>query len=255
MSTIGVSSGSARAILSHFGLAPFRTILPPEEFAEAAQQTGCAPRRKRPLIPEVVAWLMMYVSLQTTSMTQGLCQAWGLVRAVCPSLQGRCVTEEAFCQARKQVTIRFWRRLWDRLVLRFEMRFRQAMLWKNAFRVLAIDSSAIYLPGPPLVRRFFDRGQNSRGERRQPQAKLLALCSVFTGFCFAFKFTGKRFTEQRALEKLVRTLRPRDLVLMDRGFFSLCRHLAYRASRRSFSNTSVQSTGRPRTLPRAAWPR
>lgn len=249
MSTLGASSGSAKTILRHFGLTPFRTILPPEDFAEIADQTGCGPRRKRVLIPEVVAWLMMYVGLQTTSMTQGLCQAWGLVRAVCPWLQGSCVTEEAFCQARKQVTIRFWRRLWDRVSVRFDLRFRQALLWRNTYRVLAIDSSTIRLPGAPAVRRLFDSSVNRRGGARQPQAKLLALCSVFTGFCFSFKLVSRRFTEHRALQKLIRMLRLRDLVLMDRGFFFLYCHLEYYASQRSFRGASLESTSTVLTFP------
>ena len=87
MASIGSHRLYASLVFQQFGLAPFRRILSPEAFAAAARAGRCAPRRDRPLIPEVVAWLMMYVGLQTTSMTQGLCRAWGLARAVCPRLQ------------------------------------------------------------------------------------------------------------------------------------------------------------------------
>ena len=103
MFSIGSVPSGATAILQRFGLSPFRTIIPSEEFRIVAKQTGCAPRRERPLVPEVVAWLMMYVALYTESMTQGLLQAWGLVRQLCPDLQARPVSEVAFCQARKQL--------------------------------------------------------------------------------------------------------------------------------------------------------
>lgn len=140
MAGIGSQRRCASVILQQFGFAPFRGILSPEVFVTAAREADCAPKRQRPLIPEVVAWLMMYVGLQTTSMTQGLAQAWGLVRAVCPWLHQGCVSEEAFCQARKQRTIGFWRTLWEHLVRRFETTFAPAMLWKGTFRLLAIDS-------------------------------------------------------------------------------------------------------------------
>lgn len=243
MLSIGSQNACASTIFQRFGLAPFRGILPPEVFVAAAHDGGCAPRRERPLIPEVVAWLMMYVGLQTTSMTQGLCRAWGLVRAVCPWLQDGCVTEEAFCQARRQLTIGFWRNLWERLVSRFEAKFASSLLWKNTFRLLAIDGADVDLPNTPLVARFFGRPRNGKGEGRQPQAKLVALCSVFTGFCFAFKLIAKRFTEHHALQHLIRRLRPDDLVLMDRGFFSLCGHLAYPPARRTLSHSALRSTG------------
>ncbi len=244
MASIGSRHRCASLILQQFGLAPFREILPPEVFGAAAREADCTPKRNRPLIPEVVSWLMMYVGLQTASMTQGLAQAWGLVRAVCPWLQQGCVSEEAFCQARKQLTIRFWRNLWERLGSRFEATFAPSMLWKDTFRLLAIDGSDVDLPNTPAVSRFFGKPRNGKGEGRQPQAKLVALCSVFTGFCFAFKFIAKPFTEHHALRHLIRHLRRNDLVLMDRGFFSLPRHLAHPQTRGAFPHPALRSTSR-----------
>ncbi len=48
----------------------------------------------------------------------------------------------------------------------------------------------------------------------------MAVCSVFTGFCVAFKFLSLAFTEHHGLAHLIRRLRPQDLLLLDRGFFS-----------------------------------
>lgn len=244
MVPIGSHRRSALAVFQKFGLAPFREILPPDIFAMAARVGSCAPKRDRPLIPEVVAWLMMYVGLQTTSMTQGLSQAWGLVRAVCPRLQSDCVTEEAFCQARNRLTLGFWRNLWERLAQRFEAKFTPSVLWKNTFRLLAVDGSDVNLPNAPKIACFFGKPANGKGEGRRPQAKLVALCSVFTGFCFAFELIGKSFTEHHALQHLIRRFRRDDLVLMDRGFFSLRRYLAYSPAKRTFSPSDFRPTGR-----------
>ncbi len=234
---------SATALFQRFGLAPFQSILPSDVFTDAAENADCSPRRNRPLIPEVVAWLMMYVGLQTTSMTQGLTQAWGMVRAACPRLVATSVSEEAFCQARQQLTLGFWRNLWRTLATRFEGRFSSSLLWKNTFRLLAVDGSDVDLPIAPKVAQFFGRPRNQRGQRHQPQAKLVSLCSVLTGFCFDFKLVGKRFTEHHALRHFIRRLRRNDLVLMDRGFFSLCRDLANPPTRRTLSASVVRPTG------------
>ena len=244
MSPIGCPRRCALAVFQKFGLAPFRGILPPEIFKEAAHKAHCAPRRERPPIPEVVAWLMMYVGLQTTSMTQGLCGAWGLLRVACPWLNERCVTEEAFCQARKQLTIGFWRNLWEHLGSRFEATFAPSLLWKNTFRLLAVDGADVDLPNAPQIVRFFGKTRNGKTEGHRPQGKLVALCSVFTGFCFAFKLIGKPFTEHHALKHFMRYLRLNDLVLMDRGFFSLCGHLAYSPTASAFPHPALRSAGR-----------
>lgn len=244
MNAIDSRNRAASTVFRRFGLAPFRKIIPPDIFEEAARKAHCAPKRERLLVPEVVAWLMMYVGLQTTSMTQGLCQAWGLMCVACPWLNERCVTEEAFCQARKQLTIGFWQNVWEHLGSRFEATFAQSLLWKNTFRLLAVDGSDVDLPNAAKVARFFGRSRNQRGEGRQPQAKIVSLCSVFTGFCFAFKLIGKPFTEHQALKHLMRHLRHNDLVLMDRGFFSLCSHLAHSSAWSAFPHSPLRSAYR-----------
>jgi len=229
----------ATTVFHRFGLTPFQSILTSDIFTDAAKDAGCAPKRNRPLVPEVVAWLMMYVGLQTTSMTQGLTLAWGLVRTICPWLSAASVSEEAFCQARQQLTLGFWRNMWRALTHRFEVRFSSSLLWKNTFRLLAIDGSDVDLPIAPKVTQFFGQPRNQHGHRHQPQAKLVSLCSVLTGFCLDFKLVGKRFTEHGALRHLIRRLRCNDLVLMDRGFFSLHGDLANPFARRTFFASAI----------------
>jgi len=244
MSGIGSTPRSTGALLQSLGLTRFRKILTPEEFGIAAERTGCAPKRERILIPEVVGWLMMLVALHAESMTQGLIRAWGWVRTACPGLPQDGVTEEAFCLARKQLPLSFWRTLWNGLVSRYEETFDSTMRWKWGLRILAVDGSDVDLPNHPEVARFFTRPKNDKGQAKRPQGRLVALCSVFTGFCLAFKFTSLRFTEHAALAHLIRRLAKKDLLLLDRGFFSLCRHLANPAPRGSLPHANLQSGGR-----------
>jgi len=229
--------------MQSFGLSPFREILPTREFETVAAQTGSASRRRRELVPEVVAWLMMLVALHSESMTQGLRTAWGHVRTLCPWMNDACVTEEAFCLARGRLRLRFWKTLWSRLNQRYEQRFAPRMLWKNLFRVLSVDGSAVNLPNVPALVKFFGRPRNGKAAGRQPQARLVALCSVFTGYCIAFVFMANRFSEHIGLAHLIRRLQRNDLLLGDRGFFSLCCDLADHAARRSLSLTPLRSGG------------
>ena len=218
--SIGRPRQISKELFSQFGLAPFRKILTAQEFISIAAQTGCAPRRKRPLHPEVLVWLMMAVALNVASFTQGLHEAWGMVRACCPWLKVNCVKEEAFCQGRHALPLKFWRSLWNLLRDKFERRFEHGLRWKG-LRVLACDGSEIALPNTPALVRFFTRPKSRKGTSRAPQAKLVTLCSVLTGFCIGFVCMSRRFSEHLALKHLLPCLRPRDLLLLDKGFFSL----------------------------------
>jgi len=152
-------------------------------------------------------------------MTQGLTQAWGLVRARCPWLGTTIVSEEAFCQARQRLTLGFWRNLWRTLTHRFEDRFASSLLWKNTFRLLAIDGSDVDLPIAPKVTQCFGQPRNQHGRRHRPQAKLVSLCSV----------------------------------LMDRGFFSLQGDLANPVAWRALPASVIQSACWPCETKSTSW--
>lgn len=253
MSHIGSTRQCAATLIRSSGLAPFRALLSPEDFQTVAEQAGCAPKKPRPLIPEVVSWLMMLVALHTESMTQGLIQAWDGVCSICPKLPATRVSEEAFCQARQQLPLAFWRALWDRLCCRYQDHFDQAMRWKGRFRVLAADGSEVVLPRAAALSAFFGCPKGRRGQARQPQGRLVAICSVFTGFCLAFKFVSLRFSEHAALRHLIRRLKSNDLLLLDRGFFSLRRPLVDPAAQSPFPDATDPTKSRRRPAPPTPW--
>jgi len=235
MSTIGSPVARVARIFTEFGLATFRAILRPDDFAAVAAATGCSPIRVRLLTPENVFWLMCSVAVQTTSMTQGLSLGWGWFLLAGFKLTPKRVTEEAFCQAREKLSLRFWRGLWRVLAARYEERFGAAMRWKG-LRLLAVDGSEVDVPNVPAHVKFFTRPRTKKGESKSPQGRLVALCSVLTGTCVDFEFISRRFSEHTALRHLIRRVRVNDLLLMDRGFFSLCRPPSYSVDERSFSD-------------------
>lgn len=208
-------SADARQILTQRGLSAFEAVLPAERIATAAAHNGCSPQKPScRLTPQVVVWLMFYVALECLSMTQGLVQLGALL-----GLPNSLVSEEAFCQARRQLPLTFWQWLWRDLLARFHRCHDAAMRWKG-WRVLAADGTKVNLPNHPDIRAFFGRPRNQKGSGQRPQALLMALCSVLTGFCVAFQFVPLRFGEHVGLAHLIRRLWPMDLLLLDRGLFS-----------------------------------
>jgi hypothetical protein len=181
----------------------------------AAEINGCRPQKPScRLTPQVVIWLMFYVALECLSMTQGLVQLGALL-----GLPKGLVSEEAFCQARRQLPLPFWQWLWRDLLERFQQSYDAALRWKG-WRILAGDGTKVDLPNHPAIRAFFGRPRNQKGSGQRPQALLMALCSVTTGVCVHFKFLALRFGEHVGLAHLIRRLRPMDLLLLDRGLFS-----------------------------------
>jgi len=231
MKGIGQERTRVQEIFRQFGWAPFRALLTAEDFAQAAREGGCAPRRQCVLTPEVMVWLLLVVAVGTSSMCEGLRQAWGVVQTVCPWLLGQgALTEEAFCLGRQRLTLRFWRGLWRTVVDKYGARWDGATRWKNGLRPLAVDGTETDVPNTPAVAARFPRPRTCRGSSRNPQARLVAVCSVFTGFCYDFIFTSRRLSEHLALRHLLKRLRDRDLLLLDRGFFSY--HAVYHIPRR-----------------------
>jgi len=78
----------------------------------------------------------------------------------------------------------------------------------------------VCLPSWPHLRRFFGQPRNQNGRGSVPQARLVAVCSVFTGFCLDFILLPLRWSEHTALRHLVRRFQPNDLAILDAGFFS-----------------------------------
>ena len=202
-----------------FNLSTFRAILPAREFARVARRCGRRWRRGQPLIPEVVCWLMLYVALTTGSMTQGLAGAWMSLR-VGGLTRRKPVSEEAFCQARARLPMRYFRLLLEGLTRRYQDTFKAACLWKGRFRVLAGDGTIITLVRNAGLVGFFGSASNQHGAVASPQVRLVALCSVFTGFCTGYVLMPLRFGELIGMGRLLRHILPDDLILLDRYFYS-----------------------------------
>lgn len=210
---IGKERTCAREILRAHGMTPMRQILTPELFGQAYP---CHPTPKTILSPEVVFWLMAHVALGAGSMAGSMAHFWSSLRALLPWLPAVAVQEEAFCSARRRLSLRFFLQLFF-LVVRG---YRQAGLerrWKG-LRLLGTDGMENDLPRHPHLRRLFPPAANQYGSRGAPQARLVGLVGLHDGICYDFRWTNLRVSEQASVRRLLPQLGPHDLLLADRNF-------------------------------------
>jgi hypothetical protein len=212
--SIGRTRPRAAEVFRTHGLTPFRGILTPPLFQQAWAK-AVAP--KTILVPEVVFWLMAMAALGAGSMAGCIGPFWSSLRAAVPWLPSEAVREEAFCMARRALPLRFFLRLFTAVVHGFSGRFDSVGRWKGR-RLLGIDGTEVDLPRHPRLRRLYPPATNQHGARGCPQARLTGLVGLRDGLCYAFRWTSLHVGEQASARRLVRTLRPLDLLLADRNF-------------------------------------
>lgn len=128
------------------------------------------------------------------------------------------VSEEAFVQARQRLPMDYW--LWLILLLanKFQTQHPDAVRWKG-FRLLALDGTEIALPHWKTLAEAFGTSRNGR-QRRRPQARMVMLAFPQCRLPWRYELTPRSCHEQTIALRLLEHVEPRDLVLMDRGFWS-----------------------------------
>jgi len=128
------------------------------------------------------------------------------------------VSEEAFTQARRRVPTAFWVALLSLLLGRFEAQHGQRLCWKG-FRLLALDGTEIPLENRKSLAAHFGTARNGQG-RSLPQARLVMLQFPLVRLPYRYELSPLAVGEKTLAGRLIEHLRPGDLVLMDRGFWS-----------------------------------
>jgi hypothetical protein len=128
------------------------------------------------------------------------------------------VSEEAFTQARRLLPWRFWVALILILTERFEAKHGDKVRFKR-FRLLTLDGTCLELANWKPLRDHFGTVSNGKGSRRA-QARLVMLQLPLVRLPWRYELTPITEGERTVAARLLGDLRPDDLVLMDRGFFS-----------------------------------
>lgn len=127
-------------------------------------------------------------------------------------------SEEAFVQARQRVPLEFWQNLLILLAEAFHQEHQARLRFKH-FRLLALDGTRISLPYHQPRIQHFGTARNQR-KTSCPQARLLMLQFPFTRFPCRYELATLHEAEVRVGQRLLQSLRPDDLVLLDAGFWS-----------------------------------
>jgi hypothetical protein len=136
-----------------------------------------------------------------------------------PHGRGRTtVSEEAFTKSRRILSVAFWTALLQVLVERFEARYGTWTRW-HGFRLLALDSTNLRMANWKALLATFGTLTNGKGSQR-PQARLVLLQFPLVRLPYRYELVPIREGEKVVAERLLQGLRPDDLVLQDRGFWS-----------------------------------
>jgi hypothetical protein len=207
----------------------FARLLPDRMVRQAARQSGLAWGRG-PLHVGTLVWLGLCSTVNRTKSFAGVLvlfikllhdlpeAATGKGRPGKRARAAAQVSEEAFVQARRKLPTPFWNTLLNLLVEAFEQQHARHAAWKD-FRLLALDGTTLSLPHWKRLRDHFGSARNGRGQQRT-QARLVMLQLPQTRLPWRYALTPLSQGERTVARSLLQDLRPRDLVLMDRGFWS-----------------------------------
>lgn len=130
----------------------------------------------------------------------------------------RGVREEAFVQARNKLPIRFFHVL-IRLLTSAFLNQHDASCRFGGLRLLALDGTCVDLPRWKRLRDYFGFTKNNLGDQKT-QARLVILQLALVRMPLRYALAPLKLGERLVGGWLLKGLLPRDLVLMDMGFFS-----------------------------------
>jgi hypothetical protein len=246
------------------GVRAFKRFLTPAVFAQAASRAGCR-IISSPLNLVNLVWLGLACSLDTTKSFAAVLTTTFKILADAPhpplkamglgpppAGPGGCagrraatarskhdprnhgpaqVTEEAYVQARARMPLDYWVALALVLADRFAREHAAPLRWKH-LRLLALDGTLVNLPRRPALAEHYGTAKGRRGGR-VPQARLVMLQFPMARVPYRFALGTKRQAEKTLAEPLLKALLEKDLLLMDRGFWSyglFCRIAEQKAS-------------------------
>ncbi len=225
-------------------LRAFGKLLTPETFGEAGQRAGLRIGRSALHLGNLV-WLALGSALHTMrsfsdilGLTLKLLEdspAWSSTDLAAARKRSRRkrprgsphrptgkdptrVSEEAFVKARQRMPWCFWVALIVVLGERFQAQHGERVCWKG-FRLLALDGTCLNLPRQEPLKAHFGTSRNGRGKGRV-QARMVMLQFPLVRLPWRYELCPLSEGERTIAARLLGELGRRDLVLMDRGFWS-----------------------------------
>lgn len=190
---------------------------------EVLEQTGRASQRRRLLpAPAVVYYVMalaLWRELPLEEVLRVVCEGmnWLRLSKGQPAVTG--ATKSAISQARTRLGAQVMRELAERVlepVAGPDMR----EAWFGGLRLMALDGTCLDMPDERANADHFGYPAAPRGSSAFPQLRMAALVECGTHTICAAELGAFSQSERALTESLLPRLRPDQLVLADRGFYS-----------------------------------
>jgi hypothetical protein len=128
------------------------------------------------------------------------------------------VSAAAFAKARDRMPLPYWAALLMLLGQQFQQQHGSWVCWKG-YRLLAIDGTTLKLPSYRSLAEHFDTARNGTAIA-VPRARLVLLQFPLARIPYRYELVPLRQGEVTVAQRLIESLQPNDLVLLDRNFWS-----------------------------------
>jgi Insertion element 4 transposase N-terminal/Transposase DDE domain len=208
-----------RQLNEHVTLGVLTKAVPVAVVDEVLQQTGRRNWRARHLLPRVMVYYVMALTLYAhasyDTVLRELMEGLRWLRWEGAALDLVC--KSAITQARVRLGEAPLRELFRRLAQPLADP-RAPGAWYQGRRLVSFDGTTIDVPDLPVLERHFGRPPSSRGSSGFPQLRLLTLLETGTHAIFATVIAGFSTGEVSLARRIVPHLRPGMLCLADRAF-------------------------------------
>src|SRR3954468_151297 len=239
-----------RQLSEHVTLGVLTKAVPVAVVDEVLQQTGRRNWRARHLLPRVMVYYVMALTLYAhasyDAVLRELVEGLRWLRWEGAALDLVC--KSAITQARVRLGEAPLRELFRRLARPLAEPGAPGA-WYQGRRLVSFDGTTIDVPDLPALEQHFGRPAAARGSSGFPQLRLLALLETGSHAIFAAVIAGFSTGEVSLARRIVADLRPGMLCLADRAFVGYTLWRGARAARRG------PPLGRPRRRPALARPR
>lgn len=198
-------------------------VIPPKTVHAVFAELGVRTPRVRKLRLELLVWLVIAMNLYAeVSIEEALAKLVRGLRLLWPEEEeylSVLPNKSAICYRRRQLGVRPMRHLLQR-VCRPLATSETPGAFLNGLRLMALDGHTQDLPDTPENAAVFGRPTSRRGDSAFPQVLCVSLGECGTHAIVDTSFWPCRTGERRGARRLLRSVTPAMLILMDRGFYS-----------------------------------
>jgi hypothetical protein len=219
-----VKPESGQRLSDHISLGVLTRVFPPGVVDEVLRECGRLERRHRLLPARVVVYYVLGLALFSSSSYEEVMRMLvsGHSWASGWAQEWTVPSKAALFQARKRLGAQPLRQLYSRVAKPLAAEGVPGDFYRG-WHLVSMDGLCLDLPDTQANLERFGRPPSSRGDGRGgafPQVRILGLAECGSHAIVDAAIGAYAVGEQTLAEEVLRSLRPRMLLLADRGFFS-----------------------------------